>query len=140
MKKVIESLEVKIISDIKKAIFDYAFNNVKNGNERLALKKWVNSRVDAFMNRLDVIVDAELQLQLMWFYIQLKAEWSQLNTHQQYAQMYGYRTNAKINHQKGILSAVICAIEKHINLIHVDGITTFLSMSMKDFDNSEEVV
>ena len=135
MKVLIEAPEVKIISELKKAIFDYTFNNVENGNDRLALKKWVSYRVDAFQERCNVIAEEELQLLLIWFYVQLKAEWSQINTHYQYAQMYRHKTDLMLHYQKGMLRAIICVIEKNINLVYVDGVTSFLSMPMQDFDS-----
>jgi hypothetical protein len=134
MKVLIESPEVKVISALRKAIFDFTFNHVESGHDRVALKKWVSSRVDAFQDQCDVIAIEEFELVLMWFYVQLKAEWSQVNTHYQYAQMYAQRTDRMLHYKRGILHAIINAIEEHINLLHVDGVTSFLSLPMNDFD------
>lgn len=133
MKTLIEAPEIKIISELRKAIFDYTFNYVDKGLDRVALKKWMSLRVDAFQERCNTIADAEFQLSLMWFYVQLKAEWSQINTHYQYAQMYAHKTDKMLHYQKGILAACVTSLEKHINLLHVDGVTSFLSLPMQDF-------
>ena len=135
MKTLIEAPEITVISELKKAIFDFTFNHVEKGLDRVTLKKWMSFRVDAFQERCNVIADEEFQLSLLWFYVQLKAEWSQINTHHQYAQMYAHKTDKMLHYQKGILSACINSVEKHINLLHVDGVTSFLSLPMNDFDS-----
>ena len=70
----------------------------------------------------------------MWFYVQLKAEWSQINTHFQYQQMRSFELSTQLYFRLKVLSITIKEIEKFINIYHVDGVSSFLSLPMNEFE------
>ena len=122
------------ISRLKTNIFDGILSKIKNVQERDKIKTWARFKVDAFLASTNMYREEEFQLALMWFYIQMKAEWSQLNTHAQYQQMRGFLVNQSYSIRMSILSIIIKEIENHINLYHVDGVTSFLSLPMNLFE------
>lgn len=121
---------------LKDTIYDEVLRPNRNMEERAAIKDWILRKVDEFQRSIKVLADEEYQLVLMWFYIQMKAEWSQINTHNQYRLMLGYDIEMSFIYKANVLSATIKEIEKHINIYHVDGVTTFLSLPMEDFERS----
>ena len=78
--------------------------------------------------------EEEFQLTMLWFYIQLKSEWSLLNRRDQYQRMRGYDPPLSYHYRLSVLSITIKEIENFINLFHVDGITSFLSLPMSEFE------
>ena len=78
--------------------------------------------------------EEEFQLALMWFYVQLKAEWSQINTHFQFQQMRGFELSPSFYYRLKVLSITIKEIENFINIYHVDGVASFLSLPMSEFE------
>ena len=123
-----------ILSRLKSGLYEDVLNIFDNEHERQQIRSWIESRIYSFEQSCEIIADEEFQLTLMWFYIQLKAEWSQLNTHNQYAQMFGRKIEKKIAAKLKVLSVIIIEIEKDINLLHVDGVTSFFSLPMRDFN------
>lgn len=122
------------IGRLKTNIFDEVLSKITNIEDRDRLKNWAKFKVDAFLSSTHMYREEEFQLALMWFYVQMKAEWSQLNTHAQYQQMRGFLIKQSFAYRMRILSIIVKEIENHINLYHVDGVTSFLSLPMDLFE------
>ncbi len=122
------------ISRLKTSIYDEVLSKITKREEKEKLKTWAKCKVDAFLASTQMYREEEFQLALMWFYVQMKAEWSQLNTHAQYQQMRGYLAKPSFAYRMRILSITIKEIENFINLYHVDGVTSFLSLPMEEFE------
>ena len=74
----------KCISKLKANLYDDALSKISRIEDREKIKKWIQYKVNAFLSTSNMFEEEEFQLALMWFYVQLKAEWSQINTHFQY--------------------------------------------------------
>jgi hypothetical protein len=72
------------ISKLKTSIYDEVLSKITKTEEREKIKKWIQFKVNSFLSTSNMYEEEEFQLALMWFYVQLKAEWSQINTHSQY--------------------------------------------------------
>jgi|GEM_PF-5086085 len=124
------------ISRLKTNLYDEVLSRITKQEERDRIKKWIRFRVDNFLSTSSMYHEEEFQLALMWFYVQLKAEWSQLNTHGQYQQMRGYDIQLSFVYRLKVLSITIKEVENFINLFHVDGVTSFLSLPMIEFERA----
>jgi hypothetical protein len=124
------------ISKLKTTSYDEVLSRISNKDERFRINRWIRRKVDQFLSTSSMYHEEEFQLVLMWFYIQLKSEWSQLNTHGQYLQMRGYDMPGSLVYRLKVLSITIKEIESFINLYHVDGVTSFLSLPMEVFESA----
>jgi len=124
------------ISKLKTKSYDEVLSKISRKEEREKIKRWIQVKVSTFLTTSNIYEEEEFQLALMWFYVQLKAEWSQLNTHVQYQQMRGYDIQLSYYYRLMVLSITIKEIENFINLFHVDGVTGFLSLPMNEFERS----
>ena len=124
------------ISKLKTTSYDEVLSRISNKDERFRINGWIRRKVDQFLSTSSMYHEEEFQLVLMWFYIQLKSEWSQLNTHGQYLQMRGYDMPGSLVYRLKVLSITIKEIESFINLYHVDGVTSFLSLPMEVFESA----
>lgn len=124
------------ISNLKTTSYDEVLNRISNKDERFRIHRWIRRKVDMFLSTSSMYQEEEFQLVLMWFYIQLKSEWSQLNTHGQYLQMRGYDIPGSLVYRLKVLSITIKEVESFINLYHVDGVTSFLSLPMEVFESA----
>ncbi len=124
------------ISKLKSTSYDEVLSRINNKDERFRINRWIRRKVDHFLSTSSMYHEEEFQLVLMWFYIQLKTEWSQLNTHGQYLQMRGYDIPGSLVYRLKVLSTTIKEIETFINLYHVDGVTSFLSLPMEVFESA----
>ena len=124
------------ISKLKTSIYDEVLSKITRIEERERIKKWIQYKVNTFLSTSSMYEEEEFQLALMWFYVQLKAEWSQINTHSQYQQMRGYDLPMSFHYRLKVLSTTIKEIENFINLYHVDGVTSFMSLPMIEFERA----
>lgn len=124
----------KCISKLKANLYDDALSKISRIEDREKIKKWIQYKVNAFLSTSNMFEEEEFQLALMWFYVQLKAEWSQINTHYQYQQMRGFELSLPFYYRLKVLSITIKEIENFINIYHVDGVASFLSLPMSEFE------
>lgn len=124
------------IDRLKTNIYEGVLSQISSQEKRKQFKLWIRSRLDPFLTSSKNYSEEEFQLVLMWFYIQLKTEWSQLNTHAQYKQMDGYMAPKSLIIKLRLLSVTIKEIENFINIYHVDGVTSFLSLPMIEFERA----
>ncbi len=122
------------ISRLKTNLYDEVLSKITRTEEREKIQNWIKFKVNTFLASTQMYGEEEFQLALMWFYVQMKAEWSQLNTHVQYQQMKGYDIKRSFVYRMKLLSVTIKEIENFINLFHVDGVTSFLSLPMEEFE------
>ncbi|MBO6794481.1 MAG: hypothetical protein JJ895_11265 [Balneolaceae bacterium] len=130
-----EALDECVVK-LKSTSYDDVLSRIKNEDERFKINRWIRRKVDQFLSTSNMYQEEEFQLVLMWFYIQLKSEWSQLNTHGQYLQMKGYDIPGSLVYRLKVLSITIKEVEKFINIYHVDGVTGFLSLPMEVFESA----
>lgn len=124
------------ISRLRTNSYDEVLSKIGKITDREKLKNWIQFKVNTFLATAHVYEEEEFQLALMWFYVQLKAEWSQLNTHVQYQQMRGYDPPMSFYYRIKVLSITIKEVENFINLYHVDGVTGFMSLPMIEFERA----
>jgi hypothetical protein len=124
----------RCISKLKANIYDDALSKISRIEDREKIKKWIQYKVNAFLSTSNMFEEEEFQLALMWFYVQLKAEWSQINTHFQFQQMRGFELSPSFYYRLKVLSITIKEIENFINIYHVDGVASFLSLPMSEFE------
>lgn len=136
MSKLTHSGVEKCIYKIKSITYDEILLRISKKDDRDKIKKWIHFKINSFLHSTNMHDEEEFQLTLMWFYVQLKSEWSLLNTHNQYKQMRGYDPPLSYHYRLSVLSITIKEIENFINLFHVDGVASFLSLPMSEFERN----
>jgi hypothetical protein len=93
-----------------------------------SLLQWINEKVNLFIERCKIVDDThEMPWLVMWFYIQLKAEWSQINTEIQYGALKSDTPDMELIFKSSLLSALINIVENIPRAIDVEYAVDFLA-------------
>lgn len=113
----------KLLQDIEDTLF-----GLEQESDRDAIKDWLYSKVDDFVKRCGIVQeDEEISTLLMWFYIQLKSEWSQLNTEIQYQPMASDEPDMVLIFKASTLSQLLASIENILRYVDVERAVDFLA-------------
>lgn len=101
---------------------------VADEKEKQELAEWIGHRKEAFIKRCEVVTDKdEIPWLVMWYYIQLKAEWSQINTEIQYGAMNSGAPDLQLVYKSSLLSTLIAVAEEIPRHVDVEHATNFLA-------------
>lgn len=100
---------------------------LEDEQDREYIRQWLYTKVDEFLNRCNMVDQEELKTMLMWFYIQLKSEWSQINTEIQYQPMYSDEPDMVLIFKSSVLSQLIASVEKVMKYVDVERAVNFLA-------------
>lgn len=128
-----KSLSLQDIKDIldsndSKQRIKEVLDGVPTDKERKELAEWISVRKEAFIKRCEVVTDKdEIPWLVMWYYIQLKAEWSQINTEIQYGAMNSGAPDLQLVYKSSLLSNLIAIAEEIPRHVDVEHATNFLA-------------
>lgn len=92
------------------------------------LFEWVQHKTIDFIKRCEIVQDEqEIPMLLMWFYIQLKSEWSQINTEIQYGPLLTGEIDIELVYKSSILSTLLLEVESILLQWDVEHATNFLA-------------
>jgi hypothetical protein len=101
---------------------------LENDTDKEFVRKWIFSKMDEFIERCKIVQeDDELPSLLMWFYMQLKTEWSQINTEVQYQPMVSDEPDMVLIFKASLLSQVIGNVETILRYVDVERAVNFMS-------------
>lgn len=120
---------IEILTNTK---VEESFNDIAAGIEheqdRKQLLQWIHDKLNLFIDRCKVVDDTqEMPWLVMWFYIQLKAEWSQINTEIQYGAMKSDMPDMNLIFKSSLLSGLIAIVEDIPRQVDVEYATNFLA-------------
>jgi|GEM_PF-3222049 len=101
---------------------------LENDTDKEFVRNWIFSKMDEFIERCKIVQeDDELPSLLMWFYMQLKTEWSQINTEVQYQPMVSDEPDMVLIFKASLLSQVIGNVETILRYVDVERAVNFMS-------------
>lgn len=124
------------VSEIRKTIIDETFRQqiedtiiaLPEPEQQQALKKWIFDKANSFLERCEIVEeDEEMPTLLMWYYVQLKSEWSQLNTEVQYQPLRSEEPDMMLIFKASTLSLLLAQIEQILSYVDVERATDYLS-------------
>lgn len=117
----IQSIERSIKSDQILQDIEDTLLGLEDESDKEYIRNWIFSRMDEFINRCKLVnEDEELPNLLMWFYIQMKTEWSQINTEIQYQPMVSDEPDMVLIFKSSILSQLLGSVENLLRYVDVE--------------------
>lgn len=124
----IQSIERSIKSDQILQDIEDTLLGLDDESDKEYIRNWIFSRMDEFINRCKLVnEDEELPNLLMWFYIQMKTEWSQINTEIQYQPMVSEEPDMVLIFKSSILSQLLGSVENLLRYVDVERAVNFMS-------------
>jgi len=110
-------------------IYPELINDLETEKDQATIDRWINNTLLTFKTRCEQVNDEdEFQRMLIWFYVQVKSDWHQLNMQVQYAPINGHEMDMGLIYLASIIGLTIREIEVYIDLLEVEQVTHFLSM------------
>lgn len=127
--------------DLKNKLTDI-LSGLESADDQSSLLEWVDDKNKQFLSRCEIVQDEqEVPLLLMWFYIQLKSEWSQINTEIQYGPLLTGEVDLLLVYRSSILSTLLMEVETLLLEWDVEHATNFLAqpfLSKNDDTNKSD--
>lgn len=141
------------INEVKQQMLNERFLNdihetamgLPDPEEQKELKHYVIGKANDFIHRCEIVQEEEeFGPLLMWFYIQLKSEWSQINTEVQYQPLRSDMPDMMLIFKASVLSQLLANVEEMLSYSDVERATDFIAdpiwkvESMNSFEVNNE--